>query len=365
MIPFLDLPGINSAHKAEIMAAIEKVYDSANYILGPEVNTFEKEFASYIGTRHSIGVGNGLDALTLLLRASNLEEGDEILVSSNTFIATVLAITNNNLKPVFVEPDPNTFNIDPAFIEAKIGPRTRGLLVVHLYGAISNMFEIAALCKKYDLKLFEDCAQAAGASLNGKKAGSWGDAAAFSFYPAKNFGGIGDGGAVTTDSDDLAKSIKALRNYGSYVKYENIYKGVNSRLDEIQAAVLRIKLEYIDEENDHRRKLARYMIENISNAYIETPQDLPEQQHVWHLFVVRTKFREQLQKYLGENGIQTIIHYPIPIHKQEAYSEISKLNLPVTEQLHAEVLSLPIGPTLSFEEANEIVKMVNAFKPEE
>lgn len=363
MIPFLDLKAINALRKKEVLDAIEEVYDSANFILGSKTSEFESQFAEYIGTKHAIGVGNGLDGLSLMLKCFDFEEGSEILVSANTFIATVLAITANNLKPIFIEPELNSFNIDPALIEEKITPKTKGLLLVHLYGGICDMNKISELCKKHDIKLFEDCAQAAGADINGRKAGSWGDAAAFSFYPAKNFGGIGDGGAVTTNYDEIANKMLAMRNYGSFVKYENLYKGTNSRLDEIQAAVLQIKLKYLDAENDYRREIARYYLANIRNSHIDCPADLHGRQHVWHLFVVRARNREHLKSYLSENGVQTIIHYPIPIHKQDAYREFQDLVLPVTEKIHKEVLSLPIGPTLSREEAARVVEVINKYKP--
>lgn len=363
MIPFLDLSSSIAACKKELMSAIERVIDSSNYILGPEVASFESEFAEYIGTKYAIGVGNGLDALTLLLKSFNFEEESEILVSANTFIATVLSITNNRLKPVFIEPGEGSFIIDHTVIEEHITPKTKGVMVVHLYGEICNMPEISKICKKHKLLLFEDCAQAAGAELNGKKVGSWGDASAFSFYPAKNLGGIGDGGAVVTNSEEIAKRIQALRNYGSFVKYENLYQGVNSRLDEIQATVLRVKLKFLDKENDARRIIASYYSKNINNQYVIIPSYYPDRQHVWHLYVVRSEFRSELQSHLESNGIQTIIHYPIPIHKQDAYLEFNDLELPITEKLHKQVLSIPIGPNMTLGDAKAVVEAINTFIP--
>ena len=350
MIPFLDLKSINAQYREELIAAAARVIDSGWYIQGAEVKSFEEEFARYCGSKHCIGVANGLDALTLTLRAwkelGKIKEGDEIIVPANTYIASVLAITENRLKPVLVEPDEATFNLCPRNTEAAITPRTRVILPVHLYGQLADMPAIMAIAERHNLLVLEDSAQAHGASLNGKKAGSWGHASGFSFYPGKNLGALGDGGAVTTDDDELAGVIRALGNYGSHKKYENLYQGVNSRLDEIQAAFLRIKLRYLDEEIERRRYVAEQYVSGISHPDIVLPGYANRDAHVWHLFVIRTKRRDSLVKYLGNQGIQTLIHYPIPPHMQKAYDQLDDVNLLATERLCQEVLSLPIGPSM-------------------
>lgn len=370
MIPFLDLKAINTQYRDQLIAACTQVIDSGWYICGKELEEFEHNFANYCGTRYAIGVANGLDALILTLRAwkelGKLHEGDEVIVPSNTYIASILAISQNNLKPVLVEPDITTFNIDTKKIEAAITPKTKVILPVHLYGQLAAMPEIMAIAKKYNLLVLEDSAQGHGAEINGQKAGNWGDAAGFSFYPGKNLGALGDGGAITTNDAELAQMLKAIRNYGSHEKYKNLVPGVNSRLDEIQAAILNEKLKFLDQENQHRRHIADLYLKEIQNTAIELPcKNIDTEtyaQHVWHLFVIRTKYREKLQQYLAENGVQTLIHYPIPPHQQQAYQEWNGLSFPVSEQIHAEVLSLPIGPTLSMDEAKQVVQLCNGFQ---
>ena len=371
MIPFLDLKKINAHYRDELINVVTKVIDSGWYVLGEEVKKFEEEFAAYCGVKYCISVGSGLDALTLILRAykelERLKDGDEVIVPANTYIATILSITANNLKPILVEPDINTYNIDVNRIEEKITSKTKAIMVVHLYGQTVEMEKVWELAKEYNLIVIEDAAQAHGAWYGNKKAGNLGDVAGFSFYPGKNLGALGDGGAVTTNDKDLAETIKALRNYGSHEKYENLYRGVNSRLDEIQAAILRVKLRHIDEEIEIRRDIAKYYIENIKNNKIILPIQHSTsniqhyKRHVWHLFVVRSKERNKLQKYLSYNGIQTLIHYPIPPHKQKAYKEWNNLSFPITEQIHKGVLSLPIGSHLDLERIEYIVKMINRF----
>lgn len=370
MIPFLDLKSINAQCREELIAAASRVIDSGWYIQGAEVKSFEEEFAKYCGSKHCVGVANGLDALTLTLRAwkelGKLNEGDEVIVPANTYIASVLAITENRLKPVLVEPDKATFNLCPRNTEAAITPRTRVILPVHLYGQLADMPAIMTIAERHNLLVLEDSAQAHGASLNGKKAGSWGHASGFSFYPGKNLGAIGDGGAVTTDDDELAGVIRALGNYGSRKKYENLYQGVNSRLDEIQAAMLRVKLKYLDHQTDRRRKAAAAYMEGITNKNILLP--LPHEScalsmshHVWHLFIIRCRQRESLQQHLADMGVQTLIHYPIPPHRQQAYAQWSRRSLPLTEALHDQVLSLPMGPSLSAEDVQGVITACNQW----
>ncbi len=370
MIPFLNLKKINKQYEKEIKEAVNRVIDSGWYILGEEVKSFEEEFANYCGTKHCIGVGNGLDALKLIIRGykelGTFKEGDEIIVPANTYIATILAVSEENLKPVLVEPELNTYNINPDLIEEKITEKTKAIMVVHLYGQTCEMEKIWNIAKKYNLKIIEDSAQAHGAKYKDKKAGNLGDAGGFSFYPGKNLGALGDGGAVTTNDKNLAEVIKAVRNYGSHKKYENLYKGINSRLDEIQAAVLRVKLKHLEDETSMRRKIADWYIKNINNNLIKLPLDksidvINYKNHVWHLFVIRTENRDKLQKYLQENGIQTLIHYPVPPHKQKAYKELNYLSLPITEKIHREVLSLPISPVQTLEDTKYIVEVINRY----
>lgn len=361
-ISFLDLKAQNNLYKDELLEAARRVIESGNYIMGPEGDRFESHFSDYIGSKYCIGTGNGLDALTLMLKACDFEEGSEILVSANTFIATVLAITANNLTPVFIEPDIQTFNIDASKLEEKITSRTRAILLVHLYGRAADMDPVLNVAQKHGLLVFEDCAQAAGAEYKGCKVGSIGNASCFSFYPGKNYGALGDAGACVTNDPIIAERVRALRNYGSHIKYQNLYKGINSRLDEIQAAFLNVKLKYLDGENEKRRRIAQIYNENIHNSQLILPEYIPGNGHTWHLYVIRTKKRTELQGYLSEHGIHTIIHYPVPIHKQPAYKELNALSLPVTELLHDEVLSLPMGPTMEEDEALCVSQVLNSFK---
>lgn len=370
MIPFLDLKSINQQYRNELVEACTRVIDSGWYIGGHELETFEKNFANYCGTKFAIGVANGLDALILVLRAwkelGKLKDGDEVLVPSNTYIASILAITANNLTPVLIEPDLASYNIDIGKIELAITEKTKAILPVHLYGQLAAMPEIMDIAKKHNLLVLEDSAQSHGAERNGKKAGNWGHASGFSFYPGKNLGALGDAGAVTTNDEELANMLKALRNYGSHEKYKNLVPGVNSRLDEIQAAMLDIKLKYLDDEVKHRRLIANMYLNQIKNPLIQLPlsgvQVTTFTQHVWHLFVIRTDHREALQKFLADAGVQTLIHYPIPPHKQQAYKEWNDLSFPIAEQIHDQVMSLPIGPTLNLKDVEKIVELCNQFK---
>ncbi|GKU80699.1 DegT/DnrJ/EryC1/StrS aminotransferase family protein [Niallia sp. NCCP-28] len=363
MIPFLDLKGINQQYSQEINEAIRRVVDSGWYILGNELECFEKEFAQYCGTSHAIGVGNGLDALTLILKAYGIGEKDEVIVPANTYIATILAISANHAIPVLVEPDINSYNIDPQKIEQKITKRTKAIMAVHLYGQSANMDAISSIANKYGLKIIEDSAQAHGALYKGKKTGNLGDAAGFSFYPGKNLGALGDGGAITTNDDIIADKLRAWRNYGSYQKYKNLFKGVNSRLDEIQAAILRVKLKYLDAENEKRRKIAEYYYENICNSKLILPgvENKDRFSHVWHLFVVRVNDREDFQQYLHKNGIQTVIHYPVPPHKQKAYEEWNNKCLNIAEHIHDTVISLPISPNLAYKDVEKVIEVINKY----
>ncbi|SEM88799.1 dTDP-4-amino-4,6-dideoxygalactose transaminase [Paenisporosarcina quisquiliarum] len=362
MIPFLNLKEINAQYAKELKEAASRVIDSGWYILGEEVTAFEKEFAEYCSVKHCIGVSNGLDALKLILRAYDIGPGDEVIVPSNTYIASILAISEVGATPVLVEPDINTYNLDPTLIESKITPSTKAILVVHLYGLVAEMDSILKIGKKYNLKVIEDAAQAQGAIYKGKRTGSLGDAAAFSFYPGKNFGALGDAGAITTNDDKIAEKLKALRNYGSHKKYENLFKGYNHRLDEMQAALLRVKLPYLDVENEKRRIIAEYYIKEIKNPLIFLPsKPLSYDQTVWHVFVIRTKERNRLYNYFLDNNIQTVIHYPIPPHKQMAYEELNEKSFLISEQVHSEILSLPISPVQNLEETNEIIKVINNF----
>ncbi|KFC80959.1 DegT/DnrJ/EryC1/StrS family aminotransferase [Buttiauxella agrestis] len=364
-INFLDLHAINNRQRDELVTAFTRVLDSGWYVMGEELNKFESQFAEYCGVKHCIGVANGLDALILVLRAwkelGHLNDGDEVLVPANTYIASILAVTENNLIPVMIEPDINTYNINTDLIESAITNKTKAILPVHLYGQLSNMPLINEIAKKYNLLVLEDCAQSHGAHFENRKAGAWGNAAGFSFYPGKNLGALGDAGAITTNDNELADTLKALRNYGSHKKYENLYKGQNSRLDELQAALLRVKMEVLDGDTTIRQKIANRYINEINNSKIFLPAVEKQEGHVWHLFVIRTSNREELQTYLQKNGIQTLIHYPLPPHKQLAYKELSALNLPVAEKIHAEVISLPISPVMTDEEVNYIIKMVNNY----
>jgi len=367
MIKFLDLLKVNLLHQQEIEERLLKTFRSGWYLLGSEVKGFEASLSAYIGTKNSIGVANGLDALRLIFKAYTelgvIHKGDEVIVPANTYIASILAVTDNNLTPVFVEPDIDTYNIDIAKIELAITHRTKAIMIVHLYGQALFSEELRALAQKHNLKIIEDNAQAIGAEYNGTKTGNLGDAAGFSFYPGKNLGALGDAGAVTTNDNVLARTIRALANYGSEEKYVNKYRGLNSRLDEIQAAVLDVKLKYLDNENIRRREIAKYYIDNITHPDIILPQwPEDEKAHVWHLFVIRTKERTRLQQYLAWNDVHTLIHYPTPPHKQEAYKEFNHLTLTITEQIHEEVLSLPMSPVMTEQEIQTVVTLLNNYK---
>jgi len=366
MIKFLDLQKINLQHQTEIEAQLLEVFRSGWYLLGERLKNFENNFSSYIGSSHAIGAANGLDALRLILKAyiemGIMAVGDEVIVPSNTYIASILAISDNGLIPVLVEPDINSYNIDVSKIEEKISSKTKAILIVHLYGRIIFSDQLQQIAKENNLKIIEDNAQAIGAEWNGKKSGNLGDAAGFSFYPGKNLGALGDAGAITTNDDQLATTIRALANYGSNQKYVNIYQGLNSRLDEIQAAILDVKLKYINSENQKRIDIAKRYTSEIKNPKIILPE-LPENEneHVWHLFVIRTENRDELQNYLTEKNIQTLIHYPIPPHQQNAYKEWNNMSFPISEKIHDEVLSLPISPVLEDEEIQTIIKALNNF----
>lgn len=361
MISFLDLKRVNEPHQVAIQAAIERVLQSGWYILGREVDAFEQQFANYCQTKHCIGVANGLDALTLVLKAWNFPAGSEVIVASNAYIASVLSITHAGLTPVLVEPDPRTYLLHPSRIEAAITERTRAILPVHLYGRCCDMGPIQMLAQRYALKVLEDAAQAHGAVYGGKRAGNLGDAAGWSFYPSKNLGALGDAGAITTNDDALANQLRALRNYGSAQKYITDYQGHNSRLDELQAAILSAKLPALDLENSRRRALARNYLSGIRNADVTLPPGDQIEQDVWHLFVIRHPRRDDLKTYLRERGIVTDIHYPIPPHHQQAYACFAHLSLPISEQMHREVLSLPLNPSMTDTEVSYVIDTINGF----
>ena len=366
MVKFLDLQKVTQKYSKEVHRAISRVVDSGWYLQGKENEAFEIDYANYIGTKYAIGCANGLDALIWIFRAyiemGVMKIGDEIIVPANTYIASILAISENGLKPVLVEPDLQTYQIDDSKIEMSITRRTKGILIVHLYGQCAYTEKIGDLCKKYDLKLIDDNAQAHGCKFHGKKTGSLGDAAGHSFYPGKNLGAFGDAGAVTTNDDELANLVRAVANYGSYKKYVFKYCGRNSRLDEIQAAVLGVKLKYLDEDVAIRKEVAKYYIKNITHTQIITPIVADWDAHVFHIFPILCKQRDKLQKYLSENGIQTIIHYPVPPHKQECYKEWNDMSFPITEQIHNEELSLPISPVLDLDELAYVVKIINKYR---
>lgn len=365
-IPFLPLKDIIHPYRDELVAAATKVIDSGWYIHGNEHDAFEAEFAAFCGSGECIGVANGLDALILILRAfkelGRLQEGDEVIVPANTFIASILAITETRLKPVLVEPDTATFNLDPARLAAALTARTRAIMPVHLYGQLADMPAICIFAQKHNLLVIEDAAQAHGATLQGRKAGTWGDAAGFSFYPGKNLGALGDGGAALAKSPELARTLRAIRNYGSHVKYHNTYQGPNSRLDEIQAAFLRIRLRHLEAENARRRMVAVRYRNEIRHPAVKLPFTADEASHVWHLFVVRTKFRQSLMQHLTAAGVQTAIHYPIPPHRQKCYPMLHVHPLPETETIHSEVLSLPRSPAISDEQVSHVILSVNSWK---
>ncbi|MCI9607830.1 MAG: DegT/DnrJ/EryC1/StrS family aminotransferase [Muribaculaceae bacterium] len=366
MIKFLDLEKVTASHGEEINAATARVVNSGWYLQGKENEAFEANFAKYIGTDHAVGCANGLDALIWTLRAyvemGVMSPGDEVIVPANTYIASILAISENGLVPVLVEPSIDTYQIDPDKIEAAITPRTKAILIVHLYGQCAYTDKIGEICKTHNLKLIEDNAQAHGCKFNGKRTGSLGDAAGHSFYPGKNLGALGDAGAVTTSDPELARIIRAIANYGSTKKYVFEYIGRNSRLDEIQAAVLDVKLKHLDADNARRKEVARMYIDGITNPAIITPKVADWDSHVFHIFPIRTEKRDQLQAYLTENGVQTIIHYPIPPHKQKCYSGWNNRSYPITETIHAQELSLPISPVITDAEVAEVIRLINQWQ---
>ena len=374
MIKFLDLKAINDSFEPDLTNAIKRVLDSGWYLLGEESKAFEQEYGKFIGTGHCIGAANGLDALRMIFKAymeiGFMKEGDEIILPANTYIASVLAVSDNKLIPVLVEPDIDTFNINPFKIEEKITPRTKGIMIVHLYGQNAMHPEIKRLKEKYNLKLIEDNAQAQGCYYKEKRTGSVGDAAGHSFYPGKNLGALGDAGAVTTDNTELADIIRSIANYGSKVKYQNLFKGLNSRLDELQAAILRVKLRRLEADNLRRREIAQYYLQNIANSEIILPiteysePAIRFPSHVWHLFVIRCKNRDNFIKYLNNNELQTVIHYPIPPHKQMAYKELAHLSLPLTENIHDHVVSIPISPVMTEKDAESVVRIINRYGKE-
>lgn len=374
MIPFLSLKNVTDLHGTEINEAVTRVVNSGWYLQGKENERFEENYSKFIGAKYTIGCANGLDALIWIFRAyiemGIMQPGDEVIVPANTYIATILAITENNLVPILIEPKINTLLIDDDLIEDAITPKTKAIALVHLYGRLAYTDKIGKICKKYNLKLVEDCAQSHGCKhTDGRVTGNIGDAAGHSFYPGKNLGALGDGGAVTTNDSELAACVRALANYGSQKKYVFKYAGRNSRLDEIQAAVLDVKLKYLTEDNQHRKEVAHYYYEHLSNPLITLPDLLPDAQNAYHLFpiIVNGKEnRDRLHDYLEQNGVGTVCHYPIAPHKQECYIKqvwnMPQLNLPITERLADEELSLPIGPAITLEEIAEVVRLVNLFE---
>ena len=378
MIPFLSLKDVTALHGAEINEAVTRVVNGGWYLQGEENKRFEENYSKFIGTKHTIGCANGLDALIWIFRAfielGVMQPGDEVIVPANTYIATILSITENGLKPILVEPKLNTLEIDDDLIEASITPKTKAICIVHLYGRNAYTDKIGALCKKYNLKLVEDNAQAHGCKhTDGRTTGSIGDAAGHSFYPGKNLGALGDGGAVTTSDDALAEAVRTLANYGSQKKYVFKYTGRNSRLDEVQAAVLDVKLKYLVEDNAHRKQVANYYYDHINNPLITLPDRLPDEQNAYHLFPIlvqdpslqggdRGRLRDALHDYLEQNGVGTVIHYPIAPHKQECYKEWNHMIFPITERIANDELSLPIGPAITLDEVAEVVCLINQFK---
>lgn len=366
MVKLLDLQSITMQHGDEYKAAVNRVVESGWFLQGKEIEKFEADYARYIGTSQCISVANGLDALYLMMRAYKelgvMHDGDEIIVPANTYIATIIGITRNNLVPVLVEPTWDNLEIDVDKIESAITPKTKGVLIVHLYGRVAYNDKLGEICKRYNLKLMEDCAQSHGCVWNGVKTGALGNAAAHSFYPGKNLGAFGDAGAVTTSDLELAQVIRALANYGSQKKYVFKYVGMNSRLSELDAAVLDVKLKYLDEDNVKRQKLAAFYYENIQNPLITLPSRIPDENNVYHQFPVFCERRDELQEYLKTNGIQTLIHYPIPPHKQECYKEWNARSYPITEKIHAQELSIPMNQVVNLDEAKEVVKSLNSFR---
>lgn len=366
-VKYLDLKPLNDSFEPELSQAIQRVLNAGWYLLGSENEAFEKEFAAYCSVKHCIGVANGLDALTLVLNAWKemgvLEEGNEVIVPANTYIATILAITRSGLKPILVEPDTKTFNIDPSLIEAHLTDQAKVILPVHLYGQCAEIDAINAIALKYNLKVLEDAAQGHGSIYKGKRTGNLGDAAGFSFYPAKNLGCLGDGGCVTTNDDALAECVRILANYGSKEKYINRYKGINSRLDELQAAILRVKLARLDADNDKRRVIARQYLSEIHHPTIQLPEIKYFEAHNFHVFSIMSDQRNKLQAFLESKNIQTLIHYPVPPHKQEAFREWNDQSFPLSETIHSMQLSLPISPMQTKEETNYVCQCINQFQP--
>lgn len=369
-IAFLDLKAINQQYRQALIDAATRVIDSGSYVLGQEVKAFEREFSNYCGTRHCVAMANGLDALTLTLRGwkelGRLKEGDEVIVPANTFIASVLAITENRLKPVLVEPDARSYNLCPQGVRKAITPKTRVIMAVHLYGQLAPMKAIMELADEHNLLVLEDSAQAHGAMVDGRRAGDLGHASGFSFYPAKNLGALGDAGAMTTNDPDLAQIVRVLSNYGSHKKYENLYQGLNSRLDEMQAALLRVKIKYLDDEIRRRQQIASAYLLGIRNSKVVLPLipsifPLVREDCVWHLFVIRTTEREKFQSYLAEQGIETLIHYPIPTHRQAAFEAWSKQSYPISEAIHSQVVSLPISPVMTDDQVQMVINAINSF----
>lgn len=366
-VPFLDLRAIHSGQREAVLAAMARVLDSGWYVLGREVAGFEEEFAAWNGSRHAVGVGSGLSALSLIFRAwieqGIMRAGDEVIVPANTYIASLLAISENGLRPVPVEPDGETMNLAPECIENFVTERTRAVMAVHLYGRAVAMDRLMAVARQRGLKVVEDCAQAQGAIVAGRRTGAWGDAAGFSFYPTKNLGALGDAGAVLTDDDELAAAVRGLRNYGSEVKHVNRWRGVNSRLDELQAAILRVKLPALDRENEQRRAIAGRYLAAMRNPAVRLPA-APETAgaHVWHLFVVRCAERERLRVGLAERGVEAMVHYPVPPHRQPAYAGEWNEGFSITERIHAEVLSLPLHAGLSDGQIEAVIEAVNGFR---
>lgn len=366
MIPFLNFKDLNINYKTELIDALSDVIDSGHYILGKKVQSFEEKFSNDCGTKHTIGVGNGLDALTIIIRGYKelgiFKEGDEILVPANTYIASIIAITENRLRPVLIEPDIETYNINVELLEKHITERTKGIMTVHLYGRVSYSEKMKNVAEKYGLKIIEDASQSAGAEYKRRKAGNLGDACGISFYPSKNLGALGDAGAITTNDEALAEVVRSLRNYGSEKKYYNKRLGVNSRLDELQAAILEVKLKYLNKDNDIRISIAKKYLENIKNLKIILPKSVEDRSHVWHLFVIRVDNRKRFMKYMYENGVDTMIHYPVPPHKQKAYRVWNDKSYPITEKIHKEVVSLPLHPNLSEKDINIIIHACNSYE---
>lgn len=362
MIKFLNLQKVNNRFKDELNERFFTIQKSGMYLNSEQLNLFEKHFAKYCGVKYCIGCSSGLSALELIIKAYGFNTGDEIIVPSNTYIATIWAIMHNNCTPVFVEPSLRTMNIDIDKVEEKITERTKAIMPVHLYGQAVQIDKIINLAKRYNLKVIEDSAQAHGALYKGIKTGALGNVSGFSFYPSKNLGSLGNGGCITTDDEELAKNVRAIANYGAFERNHHIFDGTNSRLDEIQAGVLDVKLKYLDSDNQKRREISSYYRENIKNSLIKLPETYDEKAHVWHLFVVRVKNRDDFRKYMLNNGIETAVHYPIPPHKQKCNQKYSLLHLPISEELHSSVVSIPISPVLEDFEIEKVVKTINNYK---